>query len=108
MYLDLFDAVWFPVDQPSDHSLREALLPIIVGYSTTLKQCRSDHYHWTRLAQPLHQVEPDVIDVLLVVDWWLRARQESISRVVRGIPLGPETLLLLGGALEQYNAWEPQ
>ena len=50
-YLDLAGAI--AQDEPAPRRLAEALLPFLVPFSSAIRRCMEDKYHWERLAFPL-------------------------------------------------------
>lgn len=107
VYLDVFDFTILH-ETDAEHRIGEALLPLLGAYAAALRRCRTDQYHWTRLAMPFHPIEPDVIGVALAIGEWLRARQRSVSRVIMALPIGSDALTLVRETLRQYGVWEEE
>lgn len=102
-YLDLANTLAF--DEPAPQRISEMLLPFLVPYSTAIRRCMQDKYHWERMAFPFHPAEPDVLGVLFCVEAALRWRQQpSLLRVLEGMPLGEvSTNLLYNAILERFE-----
>jgi hypothetical protein len=102
-YLDLANTLAF--DEPAPQRMSEMILPFLVPYSTAIRRCMQDRYHWERMAFPFHPAEPDVLGVLFCVEAALRWRQQpSLLRVLEGIPLGEvPTDLLYNAILERFE-----
>jgi hypothetical protein len=105
-YVDL--AYTLERQEPSESSILEALLPFVLPYSTAVRRCMEDEYHWQRMAFPFHPAEPDVLSVLFCVESALRRRQQSsLLRILESIPLFPvATNLLYNSILERFDSTE--
>ena len=101
VYLDLFDSL---VDASED-AVAAALLPIVAVYSAAIRRAREDRYHWTRLATPFHPVEPDIVGILLAAGQVLQARGKSLVRIMNGLPITRDALILLQNSLDLYGIW---
>jgi hypothetical protein len=102
-YLDLANTLAF--DERAPQRMSEMLLPFLVPYSTAIRRCMQDRYHWERMAFPFHPAEPDVLGVLFCVEATLRWRQQpSLLRLLEGMPLGEvPTNLLYNAILERFD-----
>jgi hypothetical protein len=76
---------------------------LIRGYDSGVRQATQDRYHWSRLALPFHPAEPDVFGALLLVQSAVTNSDQSLMEVVDGLPLAPETHMLLKGVLRLYS-----
>ena len=86
----------------------EVLAPFLVTYSTAIRRCMDDTYHWERMAFPFHPAEPDVIGVLFCVEAALRKRQQpSLLQLIAGMPLSEVAAnLLYNVILERFEGGE--
>jgi hypothetical protein len=99
-YLDLANALASQNTTPQQMS--EMLLPFLVPYSTAIRRCMEDRYHWERMVFPFHPAEPDVLGVPFCVEATLRLRrQPSLLRLLEGIPLGEVPRTLLYNAIQE-------
>jgi len=86
----------------SPSTVLEALLPFLLTYSTALRRCMEDEYHWRLLAFPFHPAEPDVLGVLYCVEATLRRRQQgSLLRILESASLFPPATNLLYNAISE-------
>jgi hypothetical protein len=102
-YMDLARTLMDP--EPGVHRVTEMLLPFLVPYSSAIRRCMDDQYHWERMAFPFHPAEPDTLSVLFCVESTLRWRQQpSLLRMLEGMSLGPvATNLLFNAILERFE-----
>jgi hypothetical protein len=105
-YLDLAGAL--AQGEPGPRRLVEALLPFLVPFSSAIRRCMEDTYHWEMLAFPFHPAEPDILGVLFCVESTLRWRQQgSLLEMIRDMPLGEaSTSLLYNAILERFEGRE--
>jgi hypothetical protein len=90
-------------------TILEVLLPFLVPYSTAIRRCMKDQYHWKRLAFPFHPAEPDVLSVLFCVEAALREQKQSFStfEILKSVPLFPvATDILYNAILERFDVIE--
>ena len=104
-YLDIYDSLEWPTDVPVSERVRHAIFPLLTSYATAIRQCKSDHYHWKRMAIPFHPAEPDVMATMVLVNRALMNREISFRSIISNLPLGSDAFRLLHGALVQYGNW---
>jgi len=108
VYLDVYDAVRRAQDLKREVGLSliaEAALPLLSAYEVAVRRARADHFHWQRLAMPIHPVEPDVVALLVALDSSMKQMETSVSAVIGRIPLSEDTNSLLRESLREYDAW---
>jgi hypothetical protein len=99
-YVDLARALM--VNEPMFPRVTEMLMPFLVPYSSALRRCMEDEYHWQRMAFPFHPAEPDTLSVLFCVEATLRWRQQpSLLAKLEGMPLGAVATKLLYAAVRE-------
>jgi hypothetical protein len=105
-YLDL--ASELALGDSSLQRWAEALAPFLITYSTAIRRCMDDTYHWERIAFPFHPAEPDVIGVLFCVEAALRRRQQPLMlQLISGMPLSEVAAnLLYNVILERFEGGE--
>jgi hypothetical protein len=106
-YIDL--AQTLSGNQLSTFSIAETMIPFLVPYSTAIRRCMEDEYHWQRLAFPFHPAEPDILGVLFCIEGALRRRRQgSVLELLKLIPLFPPAADLLYNAIEgRYSIEKP-
>ena len=78
----------------------QGLLPFLATYSTAIRRCAADEYHWKRLAFPFHPVEPDILSVVFHVESLLRRRkQDSLLNILPDMHLDRLACRLLSHAI---------
>jgi hypothetical protein len=86
----------------SQSTIVEALLPFLLTYSTVMRRCMEDDYHWRQMVFPFHPAEPDVLSILFCVEATLRRRQQSsLLRILESLPLFPLATSFLYNAISE-------
>jgi hypothetical protein len=105
-YLQIFDALSWPESGSTSDMVKQALFPLLAAYTTAIEQCRSDHYHWRRMATAFHPAEPDVMATMVAMDRVLGDKGISLRGIIGTVPMSSEALQLMDGTLKQYRRGE--